>query len=681
MKYITLTAAFALIGASALFGQTFDSSGNGLLKGAFHFRQLEGKNFDQNTGDVTETVALSGTITFDGAGNYTVTGSSVDNTVSGGSAQTVHASGTYAIGANGFGYVVDPLDSTNNIWGGVGQGIFVASSTEPNTNNVTVLNTFIAIPAGPVLTNSTFTGSYWAGVIDFAGGVTANLKNALFEFTPNGQGSFGGITFTGQAENQSSPTVTQNVTGATYTFGSDGSVSMTVPLPSGVTSTNALFTGAKTMFVSADGNFVLGYSANGYDLFFGVKALSSPASNSTYKGLYYLSALEDGPGFNSACGNADAFYGSLISDGNGDQIIHERLAAPFCSTFDFETDDVTTFTNNGNASDFNGYNYAFGDNGQAFVAIGTGGFYSLIAGVHANTFTGSGVFLNPIGVTNSASFAPITASLAPGELVTLFGTGLSSSTLTTQGGIPFPTTLGGVQVLVNGTPAPIYYVSPTQISAILPYSLSTATLASIQVKNNGVTSNAVTQFTTDAIPGIFSQTANGLGYAAAVHAATGKLVTQANPAVAGEYLALFLTGLGTITPAITDGAIGPTNPLSYADQFNSNNMGVFFDDYNNNAFPQGNVTYAGLAPGLAGLYQINVQVPTGVGPGDVYLEVFTDYADVNQIQVPVGSGTSAAARVPAGPVRMHRRPMATRKRTAGKGSLRNQIVERGQFPR
>ncbi len=675
MKYITLAGAFAVLGASALFGQTFDSSGNGMLKGAFHFRQLEAKNFDQNTGDVTETVALSGTITFDGAGNYTVTGSSVDNTVSGGAPQTVNASGTYSIGANGFGYVINPLDSSDYIYGGVGQGIFVASSTEGS-----VLNTLIAIPASPVLTNATFTGSYWAGDIDFAGGVTANLKNSLFEFTPNGQGGFGAMTFTGQAENQTNPTITQNVTGATYTFGTDGSVAMTVPLPSGVTSTNALFTGAKTMFVSADGNFVMGYTASGYDLFFGMKALSSAAANSTYKGLYYLSALEDGPGFNSACGNADGFYGSLISDGNGDQIIHERLAAPFCSTFDFETDDVTTFTNNGNASDFNGYNYAFGDSGQAFVAIGTGGFFSLIAGVHANTFTGSGVFLNPIGVTNSASFAPITASLAPGELVTLFGTGLSATTLTTQGGIPFPTTLGGVQVLVNGTPAPIYYVSPTQISAILPYSLSTATLASIQVKSNGATSNAVTQFTTDAIPGIFSQTANGLGYAAAVHAATGKLVTQANPAIAGEYIALFLTGLGTVTPAITDGAIGPTNPLSYADQFNSNNMGVFFDDYNNNSFPQANVNYAGLAPGLAGLYQINVQVPTGVGPGDVYLEVFTDYADVNQIQVPVGSGTSAAARVPAGPVRMHRRPMATRKR-AVKGSLRNQAVERSQFPR
>jgi uncharacterized protein (TIGR03437 family) len=298
--------------------------------------------------------------------------------------------------------------------------------------------------------------------------------------------------------------------------------------------------------------------------------------------------------------------------------------------------------------------------------------------VHANTFTGSGVFLNPIGVANAASYAPITASVAPGELVTLVGTGLATSEQVTQGGQPFPLTLGGVQVLVNNTPAPIYYISPTQISAILPYEISTATFVSIQVSNNNSKSAAVTLFQTDAMPGVFSTTSNGLGYAIANHAATGQPVTQANPAVAGEYLAVVLTGLGTVTPSITDGAVGPSSPPSTSDVNTQGNLAVYFDDFNSGNFPQANVVFAGLAPTLAGLYQMNVQVPAMVGPGNVYLEVVTDAADVLQIQVPVGgSAATAATAVKAEdrttPHRPHIRPMNARKRSARDKARTNAI--------
>lgn len=662
MKHINWVLAFAALGVPALMGQTFDNSGNSFLKGSFHFRQLEAANFNSTTGDEDEMVAVSGVMTFDGNGNYTITnGTYLD---SAGNSQTVSTSGTYAIGANGWGYIVNPLDSTDNVYGAVAQGIFIGDSTEN-----TVTNQFIAIPSSPVLTNATFTGSYWVGLQDFPSGNSANLKNALFEMTPNGQGTFGTIQLSGQAENQNVLTITQSVSGATYTFNSDSSVSLNVPTPSGVSAANALFSGTKTMFVSADGNFILGYTTSDYDLFFGVKAPGAAPTNSTFSGLYYTSALEDDIG--SPAGDIDGYYGSLISDGNGNQIIHQRLFSDFYYPSDYEYNDVTTFTTGDLASSsysIAGYSYAFGDNGQAFVAIGTGGYFSLLVGVHANTFTGSGVFLNPIGVTDAASYAPITASLSPGELVTLYGSGLASTTQSMQGGQAFPTTLGGVQVLVNGTPAAIYYVSPTQISAILPYELATtnAVLASIQVSNNSVKSNTVTQFTTDALPGLFSQTANGLGLAAAIHTATGQLVTESNPAVPNEYIAVFLTGLGTVTPSIQDGALGPTNPLSYADQYNENNLLVYFDDFLNTGNDvQANLNFGGLAPGLAGLYQVNMQVPSGVGPGDVYLDFYTDLAYVSQVAVPVSasSGSAVSANARLGPVKTVRRPMAVRNRT------------------
>jgi uncharacterized protein (TIGR03437 family) len=123
-----------------------------------------------------------------------------------------------------------------------------------------------------------------------------------------------------------------------------------------------------------------------------------------------------------------------------------------------------------------------------------------------------------------------------------------------------------------------------------------------------------------------------------------------SPAQAGEYISLYMTGLGTVTPSITDGALGPTGTLSVADIY-PNSLSVYFNDYTNGSIGvSGTIQYAGLAPGLAGLYQINVQVPaTGLGSGDsVYVEIVTDSADINQIQIPFGSSSGSSAR-PARP--------------------------------
>jgi uncharacterized protein (TIGR03437 family) len=232
-----------------------------------------------------------------------------------------------------------------------------------------------------------------------------------------------------------------------------------------------------------------------------------------------------------------------------------------------------------------------------------------------------------------------------------------------------------VTVTINGIPCPIYYVSPTQISVIAPYALysNTQFLANIQVTNNGTPSNIVQVYLTDAAPGAFSQHANGLGLASALHATTGQLITTSNPVQAGEYISLYLTGLGTVSPGITDGALGPSNPLSYSDVSNAGNLTVYFNDNGPNGFNPGNagtITYAGLAPGLAGLYQINVQVPTtGLTKGDdINVEFATDYADFNQLYIPYGPGAAADSPVRSTPaqraqaVRLKKKP-ATKHRS------------------
>ncbi len=631
------------------FGQSIDTSGNGLLKGAFRFRHLAVQNVDNN-GDATQTTASYGVITFDGAGNYTLTGTPVDNTVSAGAAKSLSATGTYAIGSNGIGFVANPLyptDSYDFIYGAVAQGVFIGSSSESGGENYILNDIFVAIPAASSPTLASLSVPYQVGLLDFTGGTDTSAKNALFKISPNGAGALANISLTGQAADQGTSTLTQTVAGATYLFNSDTSGSLTVPLPSGVTAANALFTGTKPLVVSPDGKFLLGWTPSGYDLFFGVKAVTAAASNATVTGIVFTAALETTPG----SFGVDSYYGSDSNTGNasGDSIIHQRLNLPGSYPFDYGTDNALSIKSDGTSSiDFIGYSYALGAGGSAWVGVGSSGLLSLMIGIHAPSYSGSGVYLNPIGVANAASFAPVTASLAPGELITLYGSGLAAGTSVTQGGSVFPTSLGGVSVAINGVPCPIYYVSATQLAVIVPYKSdpNNTFLANIQVTNNGAKSNVVQMFLSDTAPGVFSQGANGIGYGAILHAASGTVVTPANPVAPGEFLAVFLTGLGTVTPGVADGALGPANPLSQADQFTARNISVFFKDDGSTVSTgnSGTIQYAGLAPSLAGLYQVNVQVPsTGLTSGDdVYIEISTDSADINQIQVPYGA---AAARI------------------------------------
>src|SRR5665811_2423596 len=101
-------------------------------------------------------------------------------------------------------------------------------------------------------------------------------------------------------------------------------------------------------------------------------------------------------------------------------------------------------------------------------------------------------------------------------------------------------------------------------------------------------------------PGVLTQSANGLGYGDVVHL-DGSLVNAKNPAQIGETVSVYLTGLGAVSPTIADGDAGPTTQLA-------NTTGTIAAYIGGVAATVG---YAGLAPQLAGLYQINLTVPAG----------------------------------------------------------------------
>ena len=106
------------------------------------------------------------------------------------------------------------------------------------------------------------------------------------------------------------------------------------------------------------------------------------------------------------------------------------------------------------------------------------------------------------GVGNGFSYKP---QISPGAAAVLYGTGLAGPRV--SGPVPLQSNLAGIQVLVNGEIAPLYYASPGQVNFQVPWDIKTGT-ASIAVKVNAVTSNTVTVPVVSAGPGLFSVVQN-----------------------------------------------------------------------------------------------------------------------------------------------------------------------------
>jgi uncharacterized protein (TIGR03437 family) len=193
---------------------------------------------------------------------------------------------------------------------------------------------------------------------------------------------------------------------------------------------------------------------------------------------------------------------------------------------------------------------------------------------------------------------------------------------------PFPLSLSGVQVLINNVPAPIYFIAPQFISAIVPYQI-TSGVAQIQVVNNGVSSNLITAFVGKTAPGVFTNPPGGTARAIVQHLDY-SLVTANNPARPGEILLGYLTGIEDVTPAISDGAAGPTDPTSNTTEIISVKVGRL----------PATVLFSGLAPTLSGLYAIVFTVPNGVHSGDVSLEIAGSDASSSEALLPVAASTA-----------------------------------------
>lgn len=211
-------------------------------------------------------------------------------------------------------------------------------------------------------------------------------------------------------------------------------------------------------------------------------------------------------------------------------------------------------------------------------------------------------------VISAASYQTgLSGVVAPGQIVTLFGNEIGPAQLATlqlNSAGRVDTTLAGVRVLFDNTPAPLIYVSARQLSAVVPYSVPQNGRTVVQVEYQGRRSNPLVLWVQPAIVGIFTQNASGRGQGAILNQ-DGSVNSPSNPAEKGSIVVLFATGEGRTQPEGVDGRV-TAEPLPRP------LLRIFAQVDNRSA----EVLYAGGAPGLvAGVLQMNVRIPEGARSG------------------------------------------------------------------
>lgn len=209
----------------------------------------------------------------------------------------------------------------------------------------------------------------------------------------------------------------------------------------------------------------------------------------------------------------------------------------------------------------------------------------------------------PGSLRHSATF-DTDVPVAPGQLISVLGGNLAdgegvSTTL------PLPRELNQTEVLLGGRPLPLLYTSDGQINAQVPYDLPVNTQHQLLVRR-GTTLSVPEQFVVaDAQPGIFTKNERGFGQGTITKTDGSTFAEPASPALRGEEVIIFCTGLGQVTPALEPGEAAPDPaPRVVAD------VQVTIGGRN------AEVRFAGLTPGTAGRYQVRVVVPADAPTGD-----------------------------------------------------------------
>ncbi len=236
------------------------------------------------------------------------------------------------------------------------------------------------------------------------------------------------------------------------------------------------------------------------------------------------------------------------------------------------------------------------------------------------------------GAVNNATFEA--GEAAPqGGLVALYGEQFSTGAPATPTGLPLPTTLGGVQVLLNDQPVPLFYTSYGQINFQVPYNAPPG-MARVRVVRDGTSGNQISLEIAPRAPRLLRL---GIGNYGIVVNQDGTFPIRSTPGVpsrpakAGDALVIYAIGLGPTSPPAGAGQAAPTSPLAQAP-----NTIVLFGSTGIATGIQAEPLFAGLTPNFVGLYQINVVVPEDSPRGErVPIRILTGSVPSNTVEIAI----------------------------------------------
>jgi uncharacterized protein (TIGR03437 family) len=205
-------------------------------------------------------------------------------------------------------------------------------------------------------------------------------------------------------------------------------------------------------------------------------------------------------------------------------------------------------------------------------------------------------------IVDGAGFA--VNDLAPGSIVSIFGTGLAGAVLSAPANSALPASLFDASVTFNNVAAPVYYVSPTQIDAQAPLELTPGPVT-VQVFRNLAPSIGQTLNLKAAAPAILTVNEQGTGGGLVFHGADSTLVTTSAPAKAGEQVVIYCTGLGAFKTALRSGQLPPNPPPDTANTPHVTIGGA-----------GATVMQSTAAAGYVGVYRVVVQVPANSQTGN-----------------------------------------------------------------